>query len=180
MIVTETIGAATTASVGNTFATANSWVASSGTTYITASNTSADWAVFEFEFTVAGGAAVGLWVTTDGGGATPGAAVGGYNCLFIPATMSDTTSCGGMGIIPNIQPNPNWNVYNGLARYQNGFTNSGTPKPNGGAGFDQSAAVGWTSQSGMTGTHQWNNAPNWASWVPDGSASAGHVTITFQ
>lgn len=164
----------TTASQGNTFATQNSWAAvatgSGGTGYISASSTSADWCDISFEFTVASGAAIGLWVTSDGGGAAPGAIPNGFNCVYIPATFSNTTTCGGHGIIANIQAAPNSNVLNGVATYRNGVTKA----------FDQSEAFGWTVQSGMTGLHLWNNAPNWVSWCPDGAASNGHVTVIFQ
>jgi hypothetical protein len=166
--------AMTSASQGNTFATQNSWVAtatgSGGTGYIGAGMTSADWVDISFEFTVASGASVGLWVTSDGGGAAPGAVPQGFNCVYIPASFGGGTTCGGHGIIGNIQAAPNSNVFNGVATYRSGVTKA----------FDQSQNVGWSAQSGMTGLHLWNNAANWVSWCPDGAATTGHVTVIFQ
>jgi hypothetical protein len=164
VVMTVTLVAAAATVAGNTAAAAVNWTLASGSSYIGTGQTSADTVVIDWEFTTIG---VGLWVTADG---AQTAAIGGTNCIYLPPTSEGTATSSGQGILENIQAIPNWNIINGVATYRNGVTGA----------FDQSEAVNFTAQSGMTGLHLWNTAPNWLSFIADATPVTGHVTVTFQ
>jgi hypothetical protein len=168
MVVTQNATSVTASTPGNTAAAASGWVLASGSSYITTANTSADTIVISFEF--ANTIGTGLWVTADGGIVGGVATVGGTNCIYFPPTAETGSVSSGTGLLEGVQAIPNWNVINGVATYRDGVTKA----------FDQSQAVGFTAQSGMTGLHLWNTAPNWLSFCTDGAAASGHVTVTFQ
>jgi hypothetical protein len=168
LIVSQTATAVTSLTPGNTATAGTGWALETGSAYITSAITSADTVIFSWEFTTAG---IGLWVTADGGLLATGATIGGQNCIYFPPTAEGTALSSGQGILENVQAIPNWNVINSVATYYDGKTKA----------FDQSQSVNFTAQSGMTGIHLWNTAPNWASFCPDStSAVTGHVTVTFQ
>jgi hypothetical protein len=168
MVVTLTTTTATSSIPGNTAAAATGWALASGSAYITPAQTSADEIIVSWELSGTAAADVGLWVTADG---AETATVGGVNCIYLPAASTSGTTSVGQGSLVNIQAIPNWNVINGVATYRDGVTKA----------FDQSQSVNFTAQSGMTGLHLWNTAPNWLSFCPDTTiAMTGHVTVTFQ
>jgi hypothetical protein len=176
-VQTQTATAATVASFSSQ-AVGSNWAVTSGSTSVAAMAASpmADWCVIQYEFNVAN---CGLWVTTDGG-VTAGATVGGQSCIYIPPMETFTTASAGQAVISNIQAQYNWNVQSGTATYYSGNENKGATGIATFAVNDQSYATARTSQSGNTGVHLWNVAPNWVSWIADAATVTGHVTVTFQ
>ena len=168
---TTMVASAATASADTAAATYHSgssglpgtgWTYATGSAPIPATSVAADWIAIEFYL----GAGVGLWVcstavmigsiTTPLAGQTvlaaSSGAANGTSVIFMPAGQSQPTVMG------NLQPTPNWNAQNGVITYYDGYTNSGTPKINGSANFDQSEAVNFTCQAGFSGSH---NAGHW-------------------
>lgn len=179
-IQTQTATAASAASFSSQSAGTN-WAVVSGSTSIAAMAASpmADWCVIQYQFNAVD---IGLWVTTDGG-VTAGASAGGQSCILIPPMSQAVGGSAGWAVISNIQAQYNWNIQGGAATYydwmeqaaaRNGLANGSNLSVN-----DQSMAYGRTAQSGNTGVHLWNVAPNWVSWIPTASAT-GTVTVTFQ
>lgn len=141
MSVTTTLTYAASAAVQNTNA--------NGSPVITSSSPFAATVVVSNNL----GAAISLFVRTDGG--TASLAANTPNQTEIPPFTEL--------LMANGQPLPN--------------SNTGVWRDGVDGGFDQSENVGWTAQ--QNNAAQYATAPNFVSVIPSASAS-GTVTITFQ